>query len=887
MDLTVVLRNAGDREHLGEALKAHMHRLRTLNQVIVRCADSAMTLASNAVFHSSAPSLESVSFVARGDEGATVHLGKHLFDGVPCASRLTLENNVGDLHTLFRVFPALMELDLSDFLRRAILPPIPRFPASVCISRTRGSGRELGGKGYLRIERCHPRVAVALHRAAECPLAVSADLTVELVTEAADGRTARLSTALDVVCDIEYALMHPAPALLLTVVCAEPVAATVSSLIVYALLLRRVEYVASADGRCYPGSPSSRNAFILRCFRRERPDLLEILSESEEVSEDAEMAISAVHAHAFKHLLSNLERELPGIATLPPLIEDDFALPLSLLVSAAPVSGTLFRNLVQVLKEVMVSSCAHAEQVAAAQLRPEDRAPFLATFTEGILLECMRGSAQYVLERYSNRPALLAADIPIHVLRSRACCLFLDSMRTRILGRTPEEARDWNITHDRMRIPTELWSDWLQYLSQRDRCTLSRVCSFWHKVQLIRRSGELPLSLSVVLRGAGELKILDRILKEHASRLRSLCIEVRNADYEMTLAARAAFQYSAPILTSVSFMARDGDGAAFRLSKRFLAGGTPSLTADAPNLRKVHFCGIPVPVHCSAFRHTTHLRLERTTGNLSGLFNAFPALTELDISYPHRQAVLPAIPARSSLRRVDIEDFEPPRWRMDPLQLAASGYLDLEHFSVEMSGAGLLSEVMNRAAQNGLTSSLTISGDMDVEHATERSDGRTLLFSTKLRQVHDIEVVLAQAGPRLRALTLPNCVTPEINGEFVLPRLESLTVICADNIGDQRPTFTIRAPLLRRVAFVTDTDPLGPSRYYPGPPARRDDFIRHALLVDDPSVLEVHVDPATPSPEDEFSKVFPPDYQPLSPAPGRMGLHAANHFRPFIPTRLL
>ncbi|EJD49267.1 hypothetical protein AURDEDRAFT_122389 [Auricularia subglabra TFB-10046 SS5] len=273
MRLTVVLRCAGDIEHLGEGLKAHMHRLRALN-LVVQCADSAMTLASNATFRSSAPSLESVSFVAHGDAGATLHLGKQLFNG-----------GAPGLHTWF-VGP-----------------------------------NELGEKGYLRIERIHARVphaplwlASTLERAAtdgsSCSLAVSPDLSAELVLEAPDGRTARLSTALDVVCDVEDALVHPAPALraltlpngilcrmsgrflfshleVLTVVCAEPVAETVRDLTVYAPLLRRVEYVAGADDRCYLGSPSSRDAFIRRCFRMEIPDSLEILAEAEEVTDDS------------------------------------------------------------------------------------------------------------------------------------------------------------------------------------------------------------------------------------------------------------------------------------------------------------------------------------------------------------------------------------------------------------------------------------------------------------------------------------------------------------------------------------------------------------------------------------------------------------------------
>ncbi|EJD49265.1 hypothetical protein AURDEDRAFT_161763 [Auricularia subglabra TFB-10046 SS5] len=555
------------------------------------------------------------------------------------------------------------------------------------------------------------------------------------------------------------------------------------------------------------------------------------------------MAASLPYSHAFKELLFALEHDLPGAADLPPLMQDDHW-PSFPLFSPAPLGGDAFsRHLAQVLNNLAVSACRCAEQVAAAQLLGDDCTSFLATFCGKVFQDVHA----------------VPPDILHNALDRLACCSFLDALRTRILGPTPRDAREWNFNNDRMRtLPIELWGACFQGLLQLERCDLSRVCSFWRTRvrnlpelwttlnirrfnsscdELIQRSGELLLDLTVALRTASELKHLDSTLKAHANRLSALRLDVFNADYSMTLAARAAFRYPAPKLSSVSFVAGDGEGAAFRLSKTFLL-------EDAPNLVTAHFDGIPPPAQCAAFRNVTALRLQRNTGDLSCLFNVFPALRELDVSNPHRRAVLPAIPAQSSLTSVTLKVSGPSRWCMEPSELAERRYLCLDHFRAHVLDAvELLIEAVHLAARGDLPSSLAISPNLTVEHATTARDGRRMLFSTKLRRSDDVERILAQRGLPIRALTLPNGICAQIVGNFTLPRLEALTITCGDTIDPYHDAFTLRAPLLRRVAFVAGVN----ARCYPGRPATRDAFIRHCLGVDRVDMLDVHVDAATHS----------------------------------------
>ncbi|EJD49260.1 hypothetical protein AURDEDRAFT_112636 [Auricularia subglabra TFB-10046 SS5] len=236
-----------------------------------------------------------------------------------------------------------------------------------------------------------------------------------------------------------------------------------------------------------------------------------------------------------------------------------------------------------------------------------------------------------------------------------------------MLARTLSKvAARWNASHDRMRVLfPELQEQCFSLLPVSEKCKLSLVCCSWRSTTaclgalwntldltlrspefdfdgLLKRSGRLPLDLTLTVPAKQSLLRVDGCLKSQAHRLRSLTLTVEPEGKK----SDPILRYPAPRLERLS-LKYDGWNPAWELDNP-----TRLFDGCAPELHSLYLEAIAFPVVCPAFANVTSATVKCTPSGLTEIFTVMPALQHLVIDLPRRKAILPRVPANARLRSI-------------------------------------------------------------------------------------------------------------------------------------------------------------------------------------------------------------------------------------------
>ncbi|EJD49255.1 hypothetical protein AURDEDRAFT_161753 [Auricularia subglabra TFB-10046 SS5] len=473
--------------------------------------------------------------------------------------------------------------------------------------------------------------------------------------------------------------------------------------------------------------------------------------------------------------------------------------------------------------------------------------------------------------------SVMAAELTYRAAVSVDLKAAFKAMHEIFLRTTRAASRDWNRSHDRLRVlPVELQAICWSYLRQAEKVQLARVCSSWRDISrntpslwdtlkirrtteelpaLFSRSAQLPLVISIPDKRFRDLAYVDDCLRTHFHRLRELRIsssEFHDREFE---GCTGLFQYPAPALE--------------HLSLGLLESGVSVIGPDlfdgyAPNLRSLALQEVPFPASCPAFRGITRLVVSgggtiyhTEDRGLEHIFNVAPDLEVLELGSVADAKVLPRIPAQSKLSHMSCSLIA-----VSLLTLVDRGYMGLPVFNVSRAPRDILAS----AARHDIPSltilcinyagvaSLIMRGENEATASFRIEDISSSTLRKMLsddRNLHSIQRLVLPSSPRTTYVVNRTPRYPFIENQLQMPALRTLVIShCAAGrlslFDADLPFGTIVAPLLSRVEITHGPQEGGVAE--PIDPVRLAFFIEKHIVCNDPAALEVVVDTSNGNP---------------------------------------
>ncbi|EJD44460.1 hypothetical protein AURDEDRAFT_125246 [Auricularia subglabra TFB-10046 SS5] len=391
-------------------------------------------------------------------------------------------------------------------------------------------------------------------------------------------------------------------------------------------------------------------------------------------------------------------------------------------------------------------------------------------------------------------------------------------------------ARQWNQTHDRLRIlPPELRDLCLVSLPVVDKCRLGLVCSSWHReitplpaiwseielntldktlalAAVLPRSGQLPVHLTLTALSRSDIQSINSSLSQHAHRIQSLKITFDDILCLNFAHPVPLFGYAVPLLRELSLdrISLIGNPESYSLPAGLFNG-------VAPRLRSITLRNVRLPSACRALSNASFVSLQGAYSHgLEHVFELFPSIRRLDLVGISSKTALPTIPPHHPIAEARLRSYAP-----SIAQLQDHGYLRLLRLRVTTRhGLSQLGDA-SRAFSALSHSTLEISPSGATKLTLCRAGGREATFSADGPFLREIRDVLRDGAFRdVARLVLPlhhDAPGPLVQGRIELPHLRTMQILCGSPracslLDPEMQRGVIAAPLLARVEFTADAD---------------------------------------------------------------------------------